>query len=351
MRVVVTGATGNIGTSVLRALGDEPQVDSVLGIARRRPDFQLPKVEWATADVARDPLDGLFAGAGAVVHLAWRIQPSHLVYELWETNVEGSKRVFAAAAAAGAGALIHGSSVGVYSPGPKDRRVDESWPRDGVRSSFYARHKAEAERRLDVVEREHPGLRVVRIRPGLVFKRESASEIRRLFAGPLLPTPLLRPSLLRLVPDIPGLRVQAVHAEDVGRAYTAAVVRDVRGAFNVAAEPVLDARSVADALGARVVPLPAWVARPLTAASWRLHLQPSPPGWLDLGRGVPLMACDRARDELGWEPERTSLDALLELLGGMRAGAGGPTPPLAADAGGRARSGELLTGIGGSERV
>ena len=261
MRVVVTGATGNVGTALVRALAADDRVESVLGIARRLPQLELPKVEWASADVACDELAPLFDGADAVVHLAWRIQPSHRQRELWTTNVHGSARVFAAAAEAGVPALVHGSSVGVYSPGPKHERVDESWPRNGVRTSFYGRHKAEAEWRLDAVESANPELRVVRIRPGLVFQRDAASGIRRLFAGPLLPTPLLRPGLLRVVPDVPGLRVQAVHADDVARAYVEAVVRDVRGAFNVAAEPVLDAAALAGALGARTVPRAGAAAR------------------------------------------------------------------------------------------
>jgi UDP-glucose 4-epimerase len=82
-----------------------------------------------------------------------------------------------------------------------------------------------------------------------------------------------------------------------------------------------------------------------------MHLQPSPPGWLDLGRGVPLMSCERARRELGWEPQVSSLDALLELLAGIREGAGGSTPPLDPDAGGPARTGELLSGIGAREHA
>jgi nucleoside-diphosphate-sugar epimerase len=351
MRVVVTGATGNIGTSVVRALTADERIDSVVGIARRRPESGPAGVEWRQADVARDPLEPLFADADAVVHLAWRIQPSHRQRDLWTTNVHGSSRVFAAAAAAGVGALVHGSSVGVYSPGPKHEQVDESWPRNGVRSSFYGRHKAEAEWRLDAVEAVNAELRVVRIRPGLVFKREAASGIRRLFAGPLLPTPLLLPSLLRVVPDVPGLRVQAVHADDVARAYVEAVVRDVRGAFNIAAEPVLDASAVATELGARTVPVPVPAARALTSLTWRMHLQPSPPGWLDLGLGVPLMSSERAGRELDWRPEVSSLDALLELIAAMREGEGGPTPPLDPEAGGPARTGELLSGIGSREHA
>ena len=71
-------------------------------------------------------------------------------------------------------ALLYASSVGAYSPGPKDRRVDESWPTGGTPTSYYARHKAEVERRLDRFEQEAPDVRVVRMRPGLVFKKEAA---------------------------------------------------------------------------------------------------------------------------------------------------------------------------------
>src|SRR5256885_5958447 len=104
--------------------------------------------------------------------------------------------------------------------------VDESWPTDGVRTSFYSRHKAEVERLLDAFEAEHASVRVVRLRPGLIFKRGAASGIRRLFAGPLLPSPLVRKELIPVVPDVPRLRFQAVHSLDVGEAYRLAAIGD-----------------------------------------------------------------------------------------------------------------------------
>src|SRR5918994_4326004 len=219
MRVVVVGATGNVGSALLRALADEPMVDSVLGIARRLPEQSVPKTDWASADVGADALEPLFRGADVVVSLAWRIQPSRRLNELWRTNVHGSTRVFDAAARTGVASVVYASSVGAYSPGPKDRRVDESWPVNGVATSFYARHKAEVERRLDRFEREHPRVRVVRLRPALTFKRGAAEGIRRLFAGPLFPRILARPRFVPLVPDIPGLRFQGVHSSDVAEAY------------------------------------------------------------------------------------------------------------------------------------
>src|SRR5919112_848214 len=159
MRIVVTGATGNVGTALLRALAADERVEEIVGIARRLPEWHNPRTRWVRADVAADPLEPHFAGADAVVHLAWLIQPSRDEGELERVNLVGSKRVFEAAAESGVGALVHASSIGVYSPGPKDRGVDESWPRDGIPSSFYARHKAQAERDLDAVEAAAPAMR------------------------------------------------------------------------------------------------------------------------------------------------------------------------------------------------
>jgi UDP-glucose 4-epimerase len=351
MRVVVVGATGNAGTSLLPHLAEEAGVDSILGVARRLPELDVAKTEWAQADIASDDLVALFRGADAVVHLAWLIQPSHDLPRMWRVNVEGSTRVFRAVAEAGVPALVYASSVGAYSSAPKHEPVDESWPTNGIGTSFYSRHKAEVERRLDRFEREHPEIRVVRIRPALIFKREAASGIRRLFAGPFLVNPLLHPSLIPIVPDLPNLRFQAVHSYDVGDAYRLAVMRDVRGAFNVAAEPVLDPAELGRILGARPVPVPPGVARRLTSLTWRLHLQPTPPGWLDLALGVPILDTARAREELGWQPSRSAADALLDLLAGLREGAGADTPPLAPETGGPARLEEIATGVGETEKL
>ena len=346
MRVVVVGATGNVGTSVLRSLADEPAVTEILGVARRLPEMRWPKTEWVRADVVTDELTELFRGADAVVHLAWLIQPSRDEDQLHAVNVEGSRRVFEAAAAAGVGALVYASSIGAYSPGPKDRGVDESHPTDGIETSFYSRHKAATERMLDELEAAGSRMRIVRLRKALVFKREAAAEIRRYFIGPLLPGSLLRPGLIPVVPDVEGLRVQAVHSYDAGEAYRLAIVRDVRGPFNIAADPVIDPDFLAELFEARKVPVAPGVVRAAAEASWHAHAQPTPPGWVDLALNVPIMDTARARAELGWEARHSARDALLDLLHGLRDGSGADTPPLAPEASGPARVREIVTGVG-----
>lgn len=346
MRVAVVGATGNLGTSVIRALSAEPQVESILGLARRRPAIKLAKVEWERADVTTDDMAALFADSDVVVHLAWAIQPSRDRELTYRTNVLGSRAVFAAVAKAGVPNLVYSSSVGAYSGTSSTDPVDESWPTEGIPTSFYSRDKAAVEADLDGFEADHPDIRVVRFRPSLIFKREAASGIRRLFFGPFVPGFAFSQRVLRVSPDVTGLKFQAVHSHDVGEAFRLAIVGDAAGAFNLAADPVIDANHLAHILRARKLRINPRLLRAVMSASWRMRLQPSPPGWIDMALEVPVMSARRAKEELGWSPRHDAGAALLDLLQGLRDGDGIKTPPLRSDAGGRFRHREILTGVG-----
>jgi nucleoside-diphosphate-sugar epimerase len=61
MRIAVTGATGNVGTSLVRALAADGAVTAIVGIARRRPALELERTDRLTADVERDELTAAFA--------------------------------------------------------------------------------------------------------------------------------------------------------------------------------------------------------------------------------------------------------------------------------------------------
>jgi len=339
MRVVVVGATGNVGSGLLPRLLARSEVREVVGVARRVPEAATdPRLSWHSLDL-RSPdaplrLIEVVRGADAVVSLAWRLTPSHDEAALWHNNVTGTANVVRAVVEAGVPALVYASSVGTYAPAPADsgggkgRRVDESWPTTGVPSSPYSRQKAEVERLLDSVELDAPELRIVRVRPALVFQRQAASEIARYFLGPLLPGALARQVLRRVTPATSRLRLQAVHASDLGELLTLAVLSDLRGGLNAAGEPVLDPPAIAQALGSRTLPVPGAVLRAAASLSWHLRLQPTDPGWVDLGLSAPLMSTGRARRELGWVPEVSATDALVELVDGLGAYAGGPTPVL-----------------------
>lgn len=307
----------------------------------------MPKTSWISADITTDDLGPLVRGADVVVHLAWLIQPSRDLTTLYRTNVEGSRRVFEAAVREHVPALVYASSVGAYSLGPKDHPVDENWPTQGVATSFYSRHKAATERMLDTIEAEQPDMRIVRLRPGLIFKSESATSQRRLFAGPFLPGSLLHPRAIPVVPDLDRLRFQCVHSYDIGEAYRLAMTKQVRGAFNVAADPIIDPNELAELFGARPVRIKADTISKLWNVTYKLRLHPTPLGWLDLALQTPVMDTTRARTELGWKPTYTSKEALLDLLKGMREGQGSDTPPLEPDSF-KMRLAELKKGVGRS---
>ncbi|GAB1819980.1 SDR family oxidoreductase [Herbidospora sp. RD11066] len=338
----MVGATGNVGTSVIEALESDPEITSIVGVARRLPGFDGEKTTYLAADMSTDDLVDIFTGADAVIHLAWLFQPTRNPMRTWRNNVLGGIRVFDAVAEAKVPALVYASSVGAYSPSGPGGLVDETWPTNGWPGAAYGREKSYLERVLDVFERDHPGIRVVRMRPGFIFKREAATEQRRIFGGPYVP----RVGHVPVVPGIPGLKLQIMHSDDAAAAYHLAVKRQVKGAFNIAAEPVFDMPMMAELLGARLVPVPAGLARAAVAAAWRLRLIPATPGMLEIALHIPIMNTRRAREELGWTPRYSSREAITEFLAGLGEGAGMDTAPLQPEKGLKGRAREVTTGSG-----
>jgi len=341
MRIAITGASGNAGTALLRnlqgQLESKPGSLELVGISRRLPDTSRAPyrgVEWHTLDIGLEAdlprLRTALAGVDAVVHLAWQIQPNRDLEQLHRTNVTGTAHVLEAAGQAGVGHIVCASSVGAYSKAPKDRRTDESWPATGIPGSHYSRHKAEQERLLDRFEADQPGIKVARLRPGLIFQRNAGSEIGNYFLGPLIPRLLPRRLKTPLLPAPDDLIFQAVHADDVAEAYWRVLDRRESGAFNVAAEPVVTPQELARLLHARrILPIPMSLLHGLVALTWKLRIQPTDAGWIDMASGAPVMDTGRARRLLGWEPRTSSIEAIAQVLDGMATGEGvAPSPVL-----------------------
>lgn len=329
MLITVTGATGNVGSTLLRTLLDAGH--DVVGVTRRPPaSDSFGAVRWVATDLAEESSAAALAdalrGADAVVHLAWGFQPSHRTDYLEALGVGGTDRVLAAAVTAGVPHVVHMSSVGAYSPRRDLDPVDESYPTGGIPSALYSRHKAAAERLLDRFEAEHPAVTVTRLRPGLIGNRRAGGALLRYGVPTLVPR-----RLLAAVPVLPldrSLVVPVVHADDVAGAIALVLGARLPGAVNLAAEPAVRAQDIAAALSARHVHLPYRALRATVAASWHAHLQQVDPGWIDLAHRVPLLDTTRARTELGWTPGTDALGALRDVVDGILSGDHDATPSL-----------------------
>jgi nucleoside-diphosphate-sugar epimerase len=334
VKIVVLGATGNVGTALLRRLHAAPEVTQIVGVSREGPERDgepYDGVQWHTVDIAAREstaeLAEILRGADAVVNLVWLIRPNRDFALMHAANVDGLVHVLDAVVLAGVPHVVYPSSLGAYSRGPKDRPVDESWPVGGVETSHYNVQKAEAETILDRFEAAHPEVLVTRLRPGFLFQADAAPEIRDYFFGSLVPRRLIARLRLPVLPFPERFRFQVLHTDDVADAFWRVIQQRAGGIFNVAAEPVVGPDGVAQVLGAkRILPVPPALVRALVAITYRLRLQPTDPGWIDLADAVPLMDTTRIREVTGWSETVSSLEALRQLVDSFdgREGLGNP---------------------------
>jgi UDP-glucose 4-epimerase len=336
-KIVVTGASGNVGTGVLRAVSTALPDDEVVGVCRRPPSGPIIEgpVTWHSVDLstrsASDDLGPAMRGADVVIHLALGLKPVSDEDYLYRVNVTGTQAVLDAMAVAGVGQLIYASSLGVYAPGAT-HPVSESWPHTGQPTSMYSRHKVAAEKLVDEFAAVHSDVAVARFRPTLVVQRESAWEVKTLYLGPLVPRAalkLLRRRVLPVVPMPANIALQFVHADDVGNAVVRMLQTRATGTFNLAAD-ILDARALAGLIGRRPLAVSPRFARRFVTALHAMHAVAVTPGWYDVAMNSPTMDTACARAELGWAPTWSSTESAMELIDGLARGSVGATAAMGA---------------------
>ncbi|KAF0963506.1 NAD-dependent epimerase/dehydratase family protein [Rhodococcus sp. T7] len=328
-KVVITGASGNVGTALLRLFAAQEPATTVTAIARRTPPCTPPyeyadwhEIDLAGGDAYRE-LVPLFEDADAVVHLAIAFQPARDRNYLRRTAVDGTRAVAEAARDARVHHLVHLSSAAVYSPGAYGERVTEQRPRRGMPGSIYSVDKVAEEDVLDEVETAsatdgHAPLTVTRLRPGLIAQHDEATALLRYAAPSFVPRSLTRRiPMLPVLPLDRSLTLPVVHTDDVADAVMKALARRAPGAFNIAADEPLTASDVGEAFDAHLVHVPSAALRVVANLAWTLHLSPVHQGWIDLAYATPLVDCSRAHTVLDWRPHHTAEAVIRELVVGM----------------------------------
>jgi nucleoside-diphosphate-sugar epimerase len=325
--VAVTGPTGTFGSGVVPLLEAEPRVDRIVGIARRPFDpseHGWSKMEYRRGDV-RDPdaLREAFEGADVVVHLAFMITGNASAETIREINVEGTLNAFRAARDAGAKRFVYASSVAAYGFHPDNPvGMKEDWPTRPADRLFYAQEKAELEQLLqdEAAVDVQPALYL--LRPPIVLGPHAVG------AKGSVPAPLARAgrAMLDFVKRVPvpvpmltaDMPMQFIHEEDVGRAILQCVLGEgPPGAYNIAGDGVLTGADIVRELGLSPIAIPARIVHTAARAAASIpkpSFTPPAADWVEALSHPAIMDTTKAKEELGWRPKYTALEALRETL-------------------------------------
>jgi UDP-glucose 4-epimerase len=324
LTVAVTGPTGEIGKPFVAALERSREVRRIVGMARRPFDpaeHGWKRTEYRQGDVLdRAAVDRLVADADVVVHLAFIVVKASPGSR--DVNVDGSRNVFQATAAAGVKRLVYASSVAAYGFPEADGPLTEAMPARGHERHPYSAQKAEVEAVLAEALADS-GTAAYVFRPCIVAGPQAPAlvnavphmRLRRRLPPPIRPL---------LVLPAPGVPFQLVHHDDVALALRAGVLgRGAPGAYNLAGPGELTMRDLAAALGLRSVPVPGLAveaaAQLVSVAPWL----PAEATWIEAVRRPVLMDTSRARRELRWRPRHDAQETLRQTVAAVGAGAAG----------------------------
>src|SRR5262245_21911716 len=150
MRVVVTGASGQLGSRLLRRLAGDRKVKAITSIDLRPPMIASPKIRMVTVDVRDPDLARHMKDHDALVHLAFVVTEVRPRAELHAINVGGSANAFLAGAKAGVSQIVYSSSIAAYGVVPgHPEPITEDTPRKHQPEFAYAAAKFEVEALLD----------------------------------------------------------------------------------------------------------------------------------------------------------------------------------------------------------
>lgn len=305
-RIAVTGAAGPVGRRLCTVLAADPDVELVRAIDRRRvhlPDIgrgdrRRGRVETCRAQLRHADLDALLEGIDTVCHLAGSdpLEGTSVDHDLVTTA-----RLLEAVARAGTTQLIVRTSAVVYGAWPDNPvPITESAALRPNAETPWVQVRVGVEERLREFAEAHPDVSVAVLRPSVTVGEEGPDELGRVLAAARVVAP----------PD-GASPAQFVHVDDVVSAVEVVRRDRAEGAFNVAPDGAVSAERIRALVGgAPRLPLPAGLARRLTAFGWRYQLAPTPPGFVPFVTESWVVANDRLRS-LGWEPTMTNEEAYV----------------------------------------
>jgi nucleoside-diphosphate-sugar epimerase len=205
--------------------------------------------------------------------------------------------------------------------------MTEDWPVRPAARLFYAKEKAELEHLLqaEATKSQTAAPALYLLRPPIVLGPHALGA-KDLLPGPLAPLGRGLASLAtragqaaragripRFPVLVPSMPFQCVHEDDLGDAFLRCIVAaGPPGAYNVAADGILTSADVAREYGLRPLPLPAGPIQLAARTIAALPFLPPAAQWVEAASHPAIMDTTKAKNELGWTPRRTALEALRD---------------------------------------
>jgi UDP-glucose 4-epimerase len=320
LRLAITGSSGYLGQQFMTQLGHDADCEFILGMDVRRRELALPcATEFLRFDVTA-PWELLAEfwtrrRINAGVHLAWQFDPLHDRRRQREIDIQGSLNFLRAAAEAGLKRVVYcGSTTAYVSP---HNPIQEPWLDEDTRPTgtpryLYSYHKAEVDRIVQDFQEQHPEIQVTLLRGAIVLGPQTQNIVSKMLDWPWSRFPWM----FQVRGADPPF--QFLSEADMVAILVRAVIAEMGGVYNCAADGALRYTEVIRASGKRPLPLPAAILYPATQLLWNLRLAPFPAGILDLIRYPWVAETTRLKRLFKYVPKHTSRDALEMFLDARR---------------------------------
>ncbi len=301
-RIAVTGASGYIGSLLIRRLAGCEGVEGILALDVRDPGPAFGgRVSFVRQDVSQ-PFPGLFAehSIDTVVHLAYELRQGRDREANRRVNVDGTVHTLEACRRAGVRRVVYLSSTSVYGAHPDNpKALGEEMPARPIAGFQYSEDKLQSEKLITRFAAKTPGVTACILRCCPVMGANADNFIARAFDKPFLVA-------------VSGANppMQLLHEDDLVRCLETVVLGGAHGLYNVAGSGSISWREMASARGRRVLSTPAWLLYPATQLAWDLRLQSDSPALgLDMVRYPWLADTGKIEREMGFRPRFSARDA------------------------------------------
>jgi UDP-glucose 4-epimerase len=303
--VAITGASGYIGSRLLRRLEDEEGIRKLVAIDIHSPTEPIHNMAAYRMDVA-EPIDSALLAhrVTTLVHLAFITQPGRNrreVNSIRQTNLDTLRSVLESCVRAGVNHVVYLSSYTVYGAHPDNPiPITDSAPLRPLPDFAYGYDKYLSEQILQEFQEQHPDIAVTILRSCVVLGPSANNYVAKAF---------FRPWLLGVWNHNPPM--QFVYEDDLARVLTIVVQQRLAGVFNVAGDGVVFYREMAEMMGSRLVVLPAFLAVSLTQLTWNLRIQVDSPGTgMALVKYPIVLSTGKLHEVTGYRFWHTSLETL-----------------------------------------